>query len=48
MRRNYNRNGSGIMGWILGVCAIGAVGFMGFSPLFERDDPKITLSSDRY
>lgn len=48
MRRNYNRNSSGILGWIVGACAIGAVGFMGFSPLFEREDPKVTLSCDGY
>lgn len=46
MRRN--RNGAGILGWILGAIVIGAVGFMGFSPLFERDDPVVVLSNDAY
>ncbi|MDO9056315.1 MAG: M23 family metallopeptidase [Sulfuricurvum sp.] len=46
MRRG--RNGSGIVGWIIVVLVLSAVGFMGFSPLFERDEPKVTLSQDGY
>ncbi len=46
MRRQGN--GSGIAGWVLGAVAIGAIGFMAFSPLFEREDPKLTLSHDAY
>ncbi|MDO9209034.1 MAG: M23 family peptidase, partial [Sulfuricurvum sp.] len=42
------RNGSGIMGWILSAIVVGAIGFMAFSPLFEREDPKLTLSHDGY
>jgi len=41
-------NGSGVVGLILGAVAIGAIGFMAFSPLFEREDPKLTLSHDSY
>jgi murein DD-endopeptidase MepM/ murein hydrolase activator NlpD len=44
----HNRNGSGVVGWILGAVAIGAIGFMAFSPLFEREDPKVTISRDGY
>ena len=44
-RRN---SGSGIMGWILGAVVVGAVGFMAFSPLFEREDPKLTISQEGY
>ncbi|HEX5623032.1 MAG TPA: M23 family metallopeptidase [Sulfuricurvum sp.] len=46
MRRG--RNGSGTMGWILGLAAAGAIGFMAFSPLFEREDPKMTISHQGY
>lgn len=46
MRRG--RNGSGIVGWILVVLVLGALGFMGFSPTFEREDPKVTLSHEGY
>ncbi|HLD23492.1 MAG TPA: M23 family metallopeptidase [Sulfuricurvum sp.] len=46
MRRG--RNNSGIVGWIIVVLVLSAVGFMGFSPLFERDEPKVTLSQDGY
>lgn len=46
MRRN--RNGSGIVGWILALLVLGAIGFMGFSPMFEREDPKVTLSHQGY
>jgi len=42
------RNNSGIVGWIIVVLVLSAVGFMGFSPLFERDEPKVTLSQDGY
>ncbi|MDP3588182.1 MAG: M23 family metallopeptidase [Sulfuricurvum sp.] len=45
---NRRGNGSGIAGLILGVVAIGAIGFMAFSPLFEREDPKLTISRDGY
>ncbi|DAB38998.1 MAG: peptidase M23 [Sulfuricurvum sp. GWF2_44_89] len=46
MRRG--RNNSGIVGWVLVVLVLSAVGFMGFSPLFEKDDPKVSLSQDGY
>jgi murein DD-endopeptidase MepM/ murein hydrolase activator NlpD len=46
MRRN--RNGAGIVGWVLGAAAIGMIGFMAFSPRFEREDPVVTLSHDAY
>lgn len=46
MRRG--RNGSGIIGWIVVVLVLGALGFMGFSPTFEREDPKVTLSHEGY
>jgi len=42
------RNNSGIVGWVLVVLVLSAVGFMGFSPLFEKDDPKVSLSQDGY
>jgi murein DD-endopeptidase MepM/ murein hydrolase activator NlpD len=42
------RNGSGIVGWIVVLAVVSAFGFMGFSPLFERDDPKVTLSQEGY
>lgn len=40
--------GSGAMGWIVGAAALGAIGFMGFSPMFERNDPKMTISHEGY
>lgn len=46
MRRG--RNGSGIIGWILVVLVLSAFGFMAFSPTFEREDPKVTLSHESY
>ncbi len=46
MRRG--RRGSGIIGWILAAVVLGAVGFMAFSPMFERDDPKVTISQEGY
>ena len=46
MRRG--RNNSGIIGWIVVVVVVSALGFMGFSPLFERDEPKVTISQDGY
>lgn len=46
MRRG--RNSSGVMGWILGIAMIGGIGFMAFSPMFEREDPKLTLSHEGY
>ena len=46
MRRG--RNGSGIIGWILVVLVLGAVGFMGFSPKFERQAPQVSISQDGY
>ncbi|MGZ8547536.1 MAG: peptidoglycan metallopeptidase Pgp6 [Sulfuricurvum sp.] len=46
MRRNYN--GSGILGWALSAAVVGVIGFMAFSPLFEREDPKVTLSKTAY
>lgn len=36
------------MGWILGAAAAGAIGFMAFSPMFERNDPSVTVSHDGY
>lgn len=46
MRRG--RNGSGIIGWIAVAVVLSALGFMGFSPLFERDEPKVTISQEGY
>lgn len=46
MRRG--RNGSGIIGWVFVAIVLGAIGFMGFSPTFEREDPKVTLSHEGY
>ncbi len=46
MRRG--RNNSGIVGWILVAVVLSALGFMAFSPIFERDDPKVILSQDGY
>ncbi|MBD3798701.1 M23 family metallopeptidase [Sulfuricurvum sp.] len=46
MRRG--RNGSGMIGWILAAIVLGAIGFMAFSPIFERVDPKVTLSHEGY
>jgi len=42
------RNNSGIVGWILVAVVLIALGFMAFSPMFERDDPKVTLSQEGY
>jgi murein DD-endopeptidase MepM/ murein hydrolase activator NlpD len=36
------------MGWISVVLVLSALGFMGFSPLFERDEPKVTVSQEGY
>lgn len=44
-RRN---SGSGIMGWVLSATAVGAIAFMAFSPMFERNDPRVTLSHGGY
>lgn len=44
-RRN---SGSGMIGWALGLAAAGAIGFMTFSPMFERTDPIVTISHDGY
>lgn len=46
MRRG--RNNSGIIGWVIAAVVIAAFGFMGFSPLFEKDDPKVTVSQQGY
>lgn len=46
MRRG--RNNSGIVGWIIVVAVLSALGFMAFSPMFEREDPKVTLSQVGY
>ncbi len=46
MRRG--RKNSGIIGWVLVAVVLSALGFMAFSPMFERDDPKVTLSQDGY
>lgn len=46
MRRG--RNGSGIIGWIFAAIVLGALGFMAFSPTFERVDPKVNLSHGGY
>jgi len=42
------RNGSGIIGWILSALVVGAIGFVAFSPKFEREDPVLKLSHDGY
>jgi murein DD-endopeptidase MepM/ murein hydrolase activator NlpD len=42
------RNNSGIVGWIIIVLVLSAVGFMAFSPLFERDEPSVVISQDGY
>lgn len=44
-RRN---NGLGIIGWILTAAAVGAIGFMGFSPMFERHKPLVSISHQGY
>lgn len=44
-RRN---NGLGIVGWVLTAAAVGAVGFMGFSPMFERNKPVVSISHQGY
>jgi murein DD-endopeptidase MepM/ murein hydrolase activator NlpD len=36
------------MGWISVVWVLSALGFLGFSPLFERDEPKVTVSQEGY
>lgn len=46
MRRG--RKNSGIIGWVLVAVVLGALGFMAFSPVFERNDPKVTLSQEGY
>ena len=46
MRRG--RNNSGIIGWVIAAVVIAAFAFMGFSPLFEKDDPKVTVSQQGY
>ncbi len=46
MRRG--RNNGGIIGWVIVVVVLSAFGFMGFSPLFERDEPKISISQEGY
>jgi murein DD-endopeptidase MepM/ murein hydrolase activator NlpD len=43
-----DRNNSGIVGWVLVVLVLSAVGFMGFSPLFEKDEPNVSISQDGY
>jgi len=42
------RQGSGIIGWIVSGLVVGAIGFMAFSPTFEREDPKLSVSHDGY
>ena len=44
-RRN---SGSEIIGWAFGLAAAGAIGFMAFSPTFERNDPTVTISHDGF
>lgn len=46
MRRG--RKGSGFIGWVAIAAVVGAIGFMAFSPMFEREDPKLTLSHEGY
>lgn len=46
MRRG--RNGSGIIGWVLSALVVAGIGFVAFSPTFEREDPKLTLSHSGY
>jgi len=40
--------GSGVIGWILSGLVIGGIGFIAFSPKFEREDPKLILSHSGY
>jgi len=42
------RNNSGVVGWIIAVAVMAGIGFMAFSPLFEREDPKLVLSHEGY
>jgi murein DD-endopeptidase MepM/ murein hydrolase activator NlpD len=42
------RNNAGIIGWVIVVVVLSALGFMGFSPLFERDEPKVSISQEGY
>jgi murein DD-endopeptidase MepM/ murein hydrolase activator NlpD len=42
------RNNSGIIGWIIVVLVLSVAGFIAFSPLFERDEPTVTISQDGY
>ena len=44
-RRN---NGLGMVGWFLTTAAVGAIGFMGFSPMFERNKPVVSISHQGY
>lgn len=46
MRRG--RKGKGIIGWIIAIAILAGIGFMAFSPTFEREDPKLTLSHEGY
>lgn len=46
MRRNPKSSGFG--GWIIIAAIVGAIGFIGFSPMFEKEDPKVVLSTDGY
>lgn len=46
MRRG--RSGSGIIGWIIAIAVLAGIGFMMFSPVFERDEPKLVLSHEGY
>ena len=44
-RRN---NGSGMTGWVLVIAGLAALGFMLYSPMFERNDPAVTISHQGY
>lgn len=46
MRRG--RSGSGVIGWIMGALVVGGIGFMAFSPTFEREDPKLSVSHTEF
>lgn len=37
-----------MMGWIFGIAAAGGIGFMAFSPIFERNDPVVSVSHQDY
>ncbi|MDQ1298225.1 MAG: hypothetical protein QG558_764 [Campylobacterota bacterium] len=44
-RRNSS---SGMIGWAFGLAAVGIIGFMAFSPMFERNEPVASISHQGY